>query len=358
MRKNKDTLIRLGNFLASGKFSNAIEVNSNTGFENELEYASRHLILPSIYFRSHQYGTLSLFSGAEKTYLINIADLCRARTRQILNQVKEITLALNNAGIKHVYLKGIANMLDGLYVEEAERVVSDIDLLVDPQQCTTAIKILDLLGYAKEGGLDARPPDDAHHFPAFFKDDEPCRIELHIAISRKTALPLLSGGEILLYAIEVNHCGISYFIPSAKHRVMHNFIHCQYNNFYYKNNFLDLRQLFDFHLLIVRYKDKICINKIISELPSRETRNALETYCVHAEKLLKTPVPENVLNVQRSQFKHWLVLMLLDASTGLKVFLHYSSRLHRLPLRLATPAWYGKKIRYLKTPRKNRDTLI
>jgi len=358
MRINKETLIRVSNFLVTGMFSGTGETCTSENFGNELLHASHHLVLPSLYFRSQQAGTFSIFSEIEKEYLLNVADLCKHRTELILAQVREITLALNAVGLEPVYLKGIANMLDGLYIHEAERVVGDIDLLLSPQHCRKAIEIFNNLGYSNENGLDATPPEDAQHYPPYFKEGEPCRIELHIEISREESMPLLSGEKILSDSTEVEYDGIHYRIPEAKHRVLHNFIHSQLRNNNYKDNVLDLRQLLDFHLLILKYQDTVHLNEIISAFSSRKTQNALKAYCIYASKLLNTPVPESILKERRPQFKLWIVLMWLDASTGVRAINLYSRRLYKLPLRLVTPAWYRRKVDYLKTPREDRNTFF
>ena len=52
-----------------------------------------------------------------------IYDLNRERNQQILQQIDDITAELNKENIQPVFLKGTANLLDGLYSDVGERMI-------------------------------------------------------------------------------------------------------------------------------------------------------------------------------------------------------------------------------------------
>ena len=62
-----------------------------------------------------------------------IYGLNRERNIQILQRIDDITAELNKKNIQPVFLKGTANLLDGLYSDLGERMIGDIDFLVKEQ---------------------------------------------------------------------------------------------------------------------------------------------------------------------------------------------------------------------------------
>ncbi|HAQ21344.1 MAG TPA: hypothetical protein DCR40_19255 [Prolixibacteraceae bacterium] len=54
----------------------------------------------------------------------------------------DITAILNKENIQPVFLKGTANLLDGLYSDVGERMIGDIDFLVKEEDYLKAAELL------------------------------------------------------------------------------------------------------------------------------------------------------------------------------------------------------------------------
>ena len=78
---------------------------------------SNHLVLPVIYLKFLKHDLLSYLPEVLAQHLEEIHSLNRTRNEQILEQVKEINVVLNAAGISPTYLKGTGYQIDGIYGE-------------------------------------------------------------------------------------------------------------------------------------------------------------------------------------------------------------------------------------------------
>ena len=77
----------------------------------------------------------------EQIYLIN-----QNRNRKLIAELREIGEVLNSNKINFVYIKGAALLIKGFY-KEFDRMIGDIDLLVEFNDFNKAVKILKDYGY-------------------------------------------------------------------------------------------------------------------------------------------------------------------------------------------------------------------
>jgi hypothetical protein len=64
----------------------------------------------------------------------HITDLNRARNENIIEQAKELNELLVANNITPIFLKGTGNLLEGLYRDLSERMLSDIDFIVSMEE--------------------------------------------------------------------------------------------------------------------------------------------------------------------------------------------------------------------------------
>ena len=64
----------------------------------------------------------------------HITDLNRARNEKIIEQAKELNELLVANNITPIFLKGTGNLLEGLYRDLSERMLSDIDFIVSMEE--------------------------------------------------------------------------------------------------------------------------------------------------------------------------------------------------------------------------------
>lgn len=138
--------------------------------------AERHGLAPYLHMRIRQAGA-EIPAESRKTLAalaFRHTDASRIRTRALL----EICQQLGGQGIDVLVLKGAA-LAHLIYGRPGLRPMSDIDLLVRPEQAGRASAIVAELGYCASDG-DATPADH-HHLPSVSRTTDGLRvsIELH-----------------------------------------------------------------------------------------------------------------------------------------------------------------------------------
>lgn len=108
-------------------------------------------------------------------YLAAMHALNARRNRRLLAEVGEITEALVAAGIRPIWLKGTALLLDGVHADPTGRFLGDVDLLLRPDEIEPAAELIVGLGYGR------KPPGaaGAHDRVKLFHPERPAQVELH-----------------------------------------------------------------------------------------------------------------------------------------------------------------------------------
>jgi hypothetical protein len=210
---------------------------------------------------------------------------------------------LNVAGITPVLLKGSAILAAEPSTEKnAWRLVSDIDLLVNDDELTSAINSLTAIGYAvadvsETGGRSvtlARQSDagmlDIHtkvRGPAAFRADE----ELY-----KSSLSTSVGLANVL-------------LPSPTFQLIHFVLHDQFYGRDFWRGSLDLRHLCDLARIVSQQDiDWSYLQRLFS---TRVSADLLSCQLTQANRLLGVPVPQIFLNSFIARLQYWRILIQL-----------------------------------------------
>jgi hypothetical protein len=217
---------------------------------NFVQICSNHLILPAIYLKFQAHEILpklpkELAEFLEEVYLLNFQ-----RNELILKQVQKIVSLFNKHEIFPTILKGAGNLLDELYISKGERMMGDIDILVSETEYLRAAHLLENDGYIHNNPsyFDVK---DMKHYPRLYRKGEPADVEIHRLPVRLEYTKMYNTGIIDQEKKLING-NFSCFVPSNKHKVIHNFIHCQLSNKGYSYGFIPLRDLYDLYLLSKR----------------------------------------------------------------------------------------------------------
>lgn len=141
--------------------------------------STNNLVFPALHLQLKRAGLLELLPTDLMEYMEEFTGTNRERNRQILKQVQEVTSILNQHAIAPIYIKGTANLLQGLYDDMAERMMGDIDLLVGEKDLFRAVEALKADGFYC--------PDEFHpgqvmrhrHYPPMVKDGCQAAVEIH-----------------------------------------------------------------------------------------------------------------------------------------------------------------------------------
>ncbi len=100
-------------------------------WDNVVKVSTEHYVFPALYCNYKKADFLQYLPTDLVAYMEHITDLNRDRNQQIIEQAKEINELLRSHDITPIFLKGTGNLLEGLYDDVAERMVGDIDFLVE-----------------------------------------------------------------------------------------------------------------------------------------------------------------------------------------------------------------------------------
>lgn len=245
---------------------------------------SNHLVLPVIYLKFLKHDLLSYLPKVLAQHLEEIYTLNHTRNVQIIEQMKEINVTLNAAGISPIYLKGTGNMIDGIYEDIGERIVGDIDLLIPEAEYLKAVELIKANGYVNHWG-EPRNPDKLKHYPTLYKDNVPVDIEIHRIPVQDEYLKYINP-EMILSQKKAVASFPGCFVPSDDHKILHSFVHSQLCNTGYRLGVASLRDIYDLY----------CFSKragLITALAGFPAQRKVDAYFAIAQKLLGITISGN-----------------------------------------------------------------
>ena len=210
-----------------------------------VQLCSDHLVIPALYLQLKAHGIPPYLPRELNRTLTEIYTLNLERNSKILLQVEDIVAALLLKSIVPVFLKGTANLLDGLYCDLGERMIGDIDFLVPEEDYLQTAAVLVGMGYNHQGA-DYFDFKSLKHYPRLSKPSAVAPVEIH-------RLPVPSP-----YADQFNSAEIfrdkkavawkkGLFVPSDQHKLIHTFIHGQLaekSHAYKQSTFRELNDLY------------------------------------------------------------------------------------------------------------------
>lgn len=255
---NKETLFFIGKCLTLDQHSEKIpEVrdvigNGKIDWEKIVWVSSSQFVLPALYLQLRRNGLTVNLPTDLIEHFKEITQLNRDRNKAILKQVEEITKSLNALKIYPVFLKGVAHLLLGLYIDPAERMIGDIDFLVPANQMVSAAEILikegytPLVEYHKESFLNTK------HYPRLQNHNYPAAVEIHKEVLYPPKHIEFKGIEIIKEKVEISIGDGLAYVPSNKHLIKHNVYNNQVNDKASIYGSVNLRQMLDLKLLALR----------------------------------------------------------------------------------------------------------
>nr|WP_321231945.1 nucleotidyltransferase family protein [uncultured Psychroserpens sp.] len=224
----RDTLQLIANILS---FDHAIEdlkfkiSNTEINWEEFVTVASNHLVLPACYYRLKQKNLLEYIPQDLESYLKEIALINKHRNLSLIKQSQDIASLFNTHNIDYVFLKGIALLFGNYYEDLGERMVGDIDLLINENQIDEAFNLLIKHGYTKMPVTLRDTFFDHRHKERLMLNDGLAAVELHSHLLN-LELELLASETVLHEKQYVEKIPI----PHSKDLFIHNILSHQIND--------------------------------------------------------------------------------------------------------------------------------
>ena len=254
--KNKELHYFIGSCLALGssaedtKRLETVIREKPIGWNRFVSVCSNNLVLQTLFVKFRDHKLLDSIPPDLADYLQEIYELNLERNRQILLQIAELNRALNHSDIRPIYIKGAGNLIDNLYGDKGERILADIDLLVDESDFLKAAAVVEAMGYSTLQH-SWEEVSQMMHFPTFHKAGMPAPVEIHrapvmLGYSRGLNAKMVSEEKKAAKGLE--GCDV----PSDRHKAHISFIHSQLSNKGNISGRVSMRDLYDLWLLSQR----------------------------------------------------------------------------------------------------------
>jgi hypothetical protein len=237
-----------------------------------------------------------------ETFLKEILSRNGKRNQLLLTQMKESIKALNAVGITPMLLKGSAILAAQPTIENAWRMVSDIDLLVSKEELASAMNCMRSIGYSLFD-QDGSPASTV----TLARSSDVGMLDIHT----KTRGPAALRADDLLRNTSTNSTmgSAKMLLPSPTFQLLHFVLHDQFYGRDFWRGSLDLRHLCDMARIISRHDiDWIFLEQLFL---SRAPAAKLSSQLVQLNRLLDVRVPEIFLSnlAGRLQYRRILAQM-------------------------------------------------
>ena len=217
-----------------------------------------------------------------------IADRNDERNQRLRAMMLDATALLNTAGITPVYLKGMAIWAASRPdAESYPRMMSDVDLLVAPDETQKALEALTAGGFR----ILERHGEHLHAVADLCRDGDVGVLDLHRRPPGPAALAALFDREADTVAApwpgEAR-------IPSPAHQVYLTCLHDMLHDAGFWRGGFDIRHLRDIAEL-TRHPDGVDWDLLISLPPTRLMRNAMLSQLVAAHRVAAASIPKRLL---------------------------------------------------------------
>ncbi len=186
-----------------------------------MRLADWHMLLPELYLAALRHGDRlgvpqEMLETLEAFHFLN-----NERNDRLRAQMRHLSRAFSNAGIRHVWLKGAVWLLED-QGGPSGRMMSDLDLwLPDRASHPAALQLLADLGFHRLPGQEDADWHMSHHYAPRFSDDWPARVEPHHHIIDPRFAGLLPDEKLLDAVRWVEWEGAKIGIPGTTDRILH-----------------------------------------------------------------------------------------------------------------------------------------
>jgi Uncharacterised nucleotidyltransferase len=231
-----------------------------------------------------------------KTFLEEVYSRNEHRNRRLLAQIEEFVGVLSPANVHVILLKGAAILVREPKEKIAERLISDIDVLVNMTHLEETIVCLQGIGYrVVEGNSNAIGP------VTMCRDTDVGMVDIH---TRPRGPEELTAREELYYDIEFVHLGkVKIGLPSPTHQILHFILHDQfYGRDYWAGN-LDLRHIID--LTRILSQQEVDWDFLRSIFKSRYNADVFAYQMILVNKLFALPISSDYAKRSLARFQYW-----------------------------------------------------
>lgn len=288
----QQTLQLIANILSFDTSDTLLEtklMDQKTDWDSVVVVASKHLMLPALYCRLKHKKMLKHLPEDLVVYLKELTELNRSRNIQLLKEAQEISQLFERHHLNHSFIKGIALLSGNYYEDVGERMVGDIDILVDSRALDTAFELLVDHGYSRFIDFNYKVKN-YRHLPRQISENHLGAVELHDQLLKHGYNDLIDKAQLLDGAQMFQNIKI----PNATDLIRNSIFAHQINDNGYFMVMLKLKSAYDV-LSLKTYQNEDLLRELYNEKYSSQF---LGMCCVFFPELEN---PEKELKKSHSQ---------------------------------------------------------
>lgn len=302
---NKEqTYYFLGNILAlditpAGKENIVKKLDGESiNWKGFVKTGSDNLVLPAVYLKLKDAGLTSFLPPELDEYLVGVLNLNRERNVKILQQAEYIKNLLLSRDIHPVFLKGTANLVDGLYKDIGERMLYDIDILVEKDKMLDAAALLRDVGFFTQKKFISRSLESTMHYPILLREDFVAGVEIHrlpVQYLYQTKFESVWTHEKKKPSTHEK----GFWVMGHRERIIHNFLHAQLMHSGHYHGNVSLRDLYD--LLLLGQKENL--SEVFREYGYDSAKSTAYLKLMH--KVFGLELPPELTHASRGNMFLW-----------------------------------------------------
>lgn len=233
-----------------------------------------------------------------RAFLADVRGRNIERNRRLFDQLTEAVGLLNRAGIVPVLLKGAALWAGRPPGETSDRLLTDLDLLVRPDETPRARAALALHGYAV---LAEKAGGEVHAVAEMARAQDVGAIDLH---QRPPGPPGLADfPDFAAHLRRIDWGGVTAWLPAPAVSIFLTILHDQFHDGDYWRGGLDLRHLHDIAVLAAR-PEGVDWEHLWRLCGTALTRNAAAAELLAAHRLMGANLPPALIRRPMARFQH------------------------------------------------------
>ncbi|MBR0718461.1 nucleotidyltransferase family protein [Bradyrhizobium liaoningense] len=269
----------------------------NVEWTSVIGLANETLTTPALIDFVDQYA--SVLPEDVCAYIRQIHNRNVLRNDRLAVQLEEAVVAMNDRGVTPVLLKGAATLATAPDERRGVRLMSDLDIMVVPDEAERAVAALRAIGYQIH---DQAAPDSRRWYVELIRSRDVGTIDLQRA-APGPAYVYRGAGHALNHCVPALLGRGSVRIPTPTYRALMLIIHDQFQDYGYWLGDLDLRHLVELRDLS-NSVGGLDWKELTSHVSGELMRNAVETQLFALAELLGVEIPHSLRSrlIPRLQF--------------------------------------------------------
>jgi len=271
-------------------------------WESVIYIANNHLVTPGLWSGLKNKNLEDLLDDETRRYLYELHAMNRNRNSHLRRQLLEAVGTLNAAGITPLLLKGSGQLVQPIHNDPGSRIMSDLDILIPPEQLHNALNALASKGYREtEVSYD---PEKLHHWAPLMRPGDYGTIELHRQVLNRFVVQVISTEKIWQAAESKTKDGVRFFLPSATHSILICMLHSREFNHADDPRQFNLRSLHDLAAITKHHSAEIDWQMILRQMKDHGLGFEAEAQLLAAQRMLGMPLPNAILPGPSARLHH------------------------------------------------------